>query len=472
MRGNDSRSLRARPWWLLVATVGLSVLANLGWAPARNPSGVPRFPSLGDLFYACSLVLLTASVYWWIRLGRYRGGLIDAAIALTGGGAVVWVTGVAPLLFGDRFSGLRLVSYLCYTGVDLVILAFTVRVAVVSRVRTVAYRLMVGAATVWVVTDTAYYAALFRGVVQPVRFAAVGWLAAYVLIGAAALHPSMARSTGSMPQNAVLLSRTRLAAYVVLTAVIAALGVVVAATAWPDHQAWRVIVLLCLGCTTSVLLIARLAQLGAALNRRAHVDPLTGLGNRVVLQSSLHRRAVHDRLLLVLDLDGFREINAAFGHPAGDAVLVESGHRLRATAPSDAVVVRLDGDAFAVLAAGGEAVLDSLAERLLAAVAEPHRVAGLTSRRVNVSAHQLRDPAFAERLLHRPRRWRRRGRPSGYGSSGATSPRAITSRDRRRSRRCTSCSPRSARPRPHDRNRGCVRRWRRRGGCAAWPAPG
>ncbi|MEU7904566.1 bifunctional diguanylate cyclase/phosphodiesterase [Actinoplanes sp. NPDC049118] len=369
----------------MAATIGMSVLANLGWATAMTPAGVVRFPSLGDLSYALTMCLLITSAYWWIRPGRYRGGLIDAAIVLAGGGAVAWVIILDPLLFGGRFTGLRLGAYLLYVGLDLLLLALTVRVAVVSRVRTMSYRLMVAAATLWIVTDTIYYAAQAVGAVQAASWASVGGLTAYLLIGAAAMHPSMARSTGSMPRNAAPLTRTRLAGYVTLTVLIAALSVFVAATLRSGHQTLRLSVVLCLGCATSVLLIARLAQLGAALNRRAHIDPLTGLGNRAVLQNHLHRRTHHDQALLVMDLDGFREINAAFGHPAGDAVLVETGHRLRATSPGDAVVVRLEADAFAVLTRGDEAELRGLAQRLLQAIAEPYPVAGLTSRRVQAS---------------------------------------------------------------------------------------
>jgi diguanylate cyclase (GGDEF)-like protein len=385
------RPVWSRPWWLLVGTVAASILANVGWALAMTPSGAPRFPSLGDLCFIASMGMLVASIYWWVRPGRHSGGLIDAAIALTGGGAVVWVTVLVPLLSGDRFGGLRLASYLCYIGVDLLILALTVRVAAVSRVPTVAYRLMVGAALLWAATDTVFYAALFSGDQAPAAWIQIGWLGAYLLLGAAALHPSMARSTGSMPRNANPLSRTRLAAYVVLTVLVTALAVLDALAVVPDGQVWPLIVVLSLGCLTSVLLIGRLAQLGAALNQRAFVDPLTGLGNRAVLQSQLHRRGTTGRVLLILDVDGFRDINAAFGYKSGDAVLVECGHRLRAAAPSDATVVRLDADAFAVLTDGDEQALRRLAGRLRAALAEPYP--GPSSRRIQASVGAVVIPA-------------------------------------------------------------------------------
>ncbi|WP_155123541.1 MULTISPECIES: bifunctional diguanylate cyclase/phosphodiesterase [unclassified Actinoplanes] len=378
------RPVWSRPWWLLVGTVGVSVLANTVWALMMTPAGIPRFPSLGDLCYLVAMGLLVSSVYCWVP-GRSRDGLIDTAIALTGGGAVVWALVVTPLLSSGRFGGLRLASYLLYLGIDLLILALTVRVVVVSRVRTAAYRLMVGAATLWATTDITYYAVLFHRPSAPPGWIQVGWVSTYLLIGAAALHPSMARSTGSMPRNATPLSWLRLSTYVVLTVLVAGLGILGTASAAPAGTAWRLVVPLFLGCATSVLLIGRLAQLGAALNQRAYLDPLTGLGNRAALQGALERRGTDDRVLLVLDLDGFRDINAAFGHKAGDAVLVEAGHRLRAAAPSDALVARLDADSFAVLADGADGVLHRLAERLRAAVAAPYPVPGLHHRRVRAS---------------------------------------------------------------------------------------
>jgi diguanylate cyclase (GGDEF)-like protein len=383
------RPVWSRPWWLLAGTVGASVLANASWALMMTPTGAPRFPSIGDLSFLAAMGMLIASIYWWVRPGRHSDGLIDAAITLTGGGAVVWVVVAEPLLSDDRFSGLRLASYLCYVGIDLLILALTVRVATVSRVPTMAYRLMVGAAFLWAVTDVVHYATLFRGNDAPTDWIQLGWLGAYLLIGAAALHPSMTRSTGSMPRHATPLSRVRLAGYLMLTVLITGLAVLGAITGSTDGQAASLIVVLCLGGITSVLLIGRLAQLGAALNRRAFVDPLTGLGNRAVLQSELHRRSTAGRVLLMLDVDGFRDINAAFGHKTGDAVLVETGHRLRAAAPSDATVVRLDADAFAVLAHGDEQKPHLLAARLRAAIAEPYPVAGLTSRRIQASCGAL-----------------------------------------------------------------------------------
>ncbi|MCC3269680.1 EAL domain-containing protein [Arthrobacter gengyunqii] len=91
------------------------------------------------------------------------------------------------------------------------------------------------------------------------------------------------------------------------------------------------------------------------MQKMAMTDPLTGVGNR----SSLHEAldvAISARIpgepgpaVLMIDLDGFKDINDSFGHHAGDLVLIEIAARLVAAAGSESVVARLGGDEFAVL---------------------------------------------------------------------------------------------------------------------------
>ena len=91
------------------------------------------------------------------------------------------------------------------------------------------------------------------------------------------------------------------------------------------------------------------------LHHRALHDPLTGLANRDLLLARLgdalrsggrHVRPGH---LFYLDLDGFKGVNDAHGHAAGDAVLTEFADRIvRLLGPAD-TAARLGGDEFAVL---------------------------------------------------------------------------------------------------------------------------
>ena len=91
------------------------------------------------------------------------------------------------------------------------------------------------------------------------------------------------------------------------------------------------------------------------MQHMAMTDPLTGVGNRSSLRESLDA-AVSARkdgepgpAVLMIDLDGFKDINDSFGHHAGDLVLMEIAIRLVAAAGTESDVARLGGDEFAVL---------------------------------------------------------------------------------------------------------------------------
>ncbi|MGH2893972.1 MAG: bifunctional diguanylate cyclase/phosphohydrolase [Solirubrobacteraceae bacterium] len=83
-------------------------------------------------------------------------------------------------------------------------------------------------------------------------------------------------------------------------------------------------------------------------------DPLTGLGNRRQLVGDVERVLEEGRpaALAIFDLDGFKEYNDRFGHPAGDALLVRVTSALRESVAGTGSAFRLGGDEFCVLADG------------------------------------------------------------------------------------------------------------------------
>ncbi|WP_165865634.1 EAL domain-containing protein [Vallicoccus soli] len=120
------------------------------------------------------------------------------------------------------------------------------------------------------------------------------------------------------------------------------------------------------------------------LAHQAFHDPLTRLPNRLLfadrLEQALLRRGAAGPTVLLLDLDGFKDVNDSLGHAAGDQVIVEVARRLVACARSGDTVARLGGDEFAVLLEDvhDEATALALAGRVLAALQDPCVVAGLT----------------------------------------------------------------------------------------------
>jgi diguanylate cyclase (GGDEF)-like protein len=148
--------------------------------------------------------------------------------------------------------------------------------------------------------------------------------------------------------------------------------------------------LLAVGLASVTLVVAAartqlaFSQLGkmADLLSQARTDDLTGLPNRRALYSDVPVKlaAVDGRpsALLLLDLDGFKEVNDSLGHNVGDRLLVHVSQRLTEQLNPDDLLARLGGDEFALLVndAGPEQAM-AVASRLRSALAEPFTLEGI-----------------------------------------------------------------------------------------------
>ncbi|HSI57482.1 MAG TPA: EAL domain-containing protein [Ideonella sp.] len=152
------------------------------------------------------------------------------------------------------------------------------------------------------------------------------------------------------------------------------------------------------GDTRMIDLATRIA--GIAIERRraeerighmAHHDELTGLPNRALLSDrmtqalALARRSGRAVALLFVDLDDFKFVNDSFGHPAGDALLIEVAARLSAAVRGGDTVARLGGDEFVVMLLDLEQAEDAVkvVQKILGALSLPLLI---DARSVQVSA--------------------------------------------------------------------------------------
>lgn len=102
--------------------------------------------------------------------------------------------------------------------------------------------------------------------------------------------------------------------------------------------------------------VRRALELGAQVDRLAEaasIDSLTGLPNRRMLGRALGRLQAGD-VVIMLDLDNFKQVNDTLGHDAGDQVLRTMGRTLRATVRVRDDVGRYGGEEFVVILRGGD----------------------------------------------------------------------------------------------------------------------
>ena len=159
------------------------------------------------------------------------------------------------------------------------------------------------------------------------------------------------------------------------TAAIGAVALLVA-----DHF-WRLshfVVGLAAALLTLVVVHLVVSRARAGASEAVVVDPLTGLGNRAKLMLDLREEielssVSTPRILLLLDLDGFKHYNDSFGHPAGDALLERLGQSLSAAVGAHGHAYRIGGDEFCALLRTGAERSERIVAAVVAALSEHGR---------------------------------------------------------------------------------------------------
>jgi diguanylate cyclase (GGDEF)-like protein len=385
MAGGRVRTERTA-WRALAVALLLCAVGNALRTWSTGVTGTGDYPVLADAFALAGYLTLyvTLVVLIRVRVPRFHPSMwLDGVIGALGAMAVGVAFLIGPYLAGAAGRPALPMIELAMPTTDVLLLAVLVAVGSILGVRFDRTLLLVTAAMGCVLFgDVVQFARTVDGTYADGSPLELTWLTGVCLVALAA-HTARTRPAPVLDGDGRSRVGWRLLA-LPLAANVASL--VVLALGWGDQMpvvaAW-----LAIGCVLAA--IARTAvtfREVRALNevrQQARTDELSGLPNRRALLEGAQRMldaatAARPAALLLLDLDGFKEINDSLGHHAGDQLLRQVGPRLAGALGEGGLLGRLGGDEFAVLLPGAD--LDEAqarAERLRELILEPFTVEGI-----------------------------------------------------------------------------------------------
>lgn len=377
------RALLPRPGRTVALVLGLGLLSwTLGdiVLTIESLGGVqPTSPSLADVFYLAFYPLAYVALMMFMHREARRfttPNWLDGAIAGLGAAAVCAAFAFQSILQSTGDNPAATITNLAYPVGDVLLLGLVAGVfAALSGRRRSPWILLACGMALNVLGDTSN---LLQSSLGASRFGvilnAVAWPTAIVVM-------SMAVWLRGRPSD--LLAAEKPSGFVLPNAATAsALAILLVASV---HSVGRVAIVL--AAVTLLTVAVRLALsvremqiISRNRHRQSVTDDLTGLRNRrylfqvldsffAGLPDSLDERSL---AFLFVDLNGFKEINDSFGHPAGDDLLKQLGARLSSSLRDTDLLVRLGGDEFAVVLVDSEpehAIV--VAQRLTAGLEKP-----------------------------------------------------------------------------------------------------
>jgi diguanylate cyclase (GGDEF)-like protein len=362
-----------RVWALVALGVSMWALGDMYWRITMYELDVAPVPSLADLgwlaFYLpayAAIVLLVrtrvASVPATLWVDGLIGGLAVASIA-----AAVVFDAVLETVGGKPAV---VATSLAYPICDMLLMALVLGGLHMSRGRLDRTWLWLGAGfAIFAVSDSVYLVELARESYTPGGVLDAGWSVALVLVAFAAWRP------------ASRVDRAQREGWATIVTPIGFAVVAIAVGVYDHFERINLLALMlataCLGAvlTRLVLTFAQNLRVLTVSREEATTDVLTGLGNRRLLERDLvlaeGRVADGERMLLVLfDLNGFKQYNDSFGHPAGDSLLARLGGNLRGAMMERGSAYRMGGDEFCILAPLGDEDPDRITTMAATALSE------------------------------------------------------------------------------------------------------
>lgn len=378
------------PWYLIAAGLAFLTLGDSIFNANDLVFDNPPFPSIADAAYLSAYPFLCVGILLLVRRrlpGQDTASLVDALMLGVGCGIASWVFLMEPYAQDNGLTLLEQVVSIAYPAADVVLLVVVARLLLAPGARPLSYTLLFGGLLLTLAGHTGFAIETLNGGARTPNPSDILFLSSYLLLGAAALHPSMLdldRRERSAPSPGLW----RLALLGVAALTPAGFLIGESLRQHIDHVG----VIIAGAVLVPLLALVRVGLLMKELERFARLDPLTALPNRSLLFERIGdaldraRRSATTVAVLYLDLDRFKLVNDSYGHAIGDEVLVAVADRLRAALRHGDTVARVGGDEFVVLCENlnGTAAALSAADRLSLALVDPIGVRGSTFR-VSVS---------------------------------------------------------------------------------------
>jgi diguanylate cyclase (GGDEF)-like protein len=386
VRARRSPELRSA-WLTMAAGVVLYTLADLVYIyHDQNLRPIPS-PAPSDAFFlSCNVAFIVG----FAILTQSSFGRVHASVRLDGAIAGLAIAAVAGVIWFERLLGLSGRPFQAAVDLAYPVCALVLIVLLVAGLAPHRYRpnwttvlLMTGVA--WSVAgsviflnqsaDGTYVAGTLLGET---------WLMSFFFIGLAASVRDRRRSQGARA------SVNSPAGIAVVPVVFGTVSLVVLATSIYMHDSSAIVIL---AIASLGLVICRMAMTlrevrhSTANYQDARTDDLTGLPNRRAFLERLESTLLseqgtdgHTGVLLV-DLDGFKEVNDALGHSAGDEFLCVAAKRFEHRLGNRGVLARIGGDEFACACpVTGEDALVAIAHELTQALSHPCVLDGMSVR--------------------------------------------------------------------------------------------
>ena len=373
-------------WRSLTVALLLYALSNALRTLAAGTEGTGPYPPVIDAFPLLAYLLLYVAMVNLIRarVPRFHPSMwLDGVIGALGTTAVGVAFLLGPYLKPADGSPVDLIA-LALPALDVLLLALLVAVGSILGLRMDRSLGGVVVALVLVlVGDVVFFVRSEQGTYVDGGPTELAWLAG---ISSAAFAAHAARR--QFPATAAQRDERSRVGWRLLALPLACnvASLFVLAAGWgdalPSAAAWLAIATV-LAAIARTAVTFREVRSFHEVKQQARTDELTGLANRRALLLEGERvlataTARYPAALLLLDLDGFKEVNDSLGHHAGDQLLRQIGPRLEpALGPGD-LLARLGGDEFAVLVhEGGLDEAQERAERLRERVLAPFTVEGV-----------------------------------------------------------------------------------------------